>query len=340
MQSPFRADQFWLEVQSCGGGGTVPKPGQTFHITHSILEGAGADVTLSPAMSMAKASFPSVCGDNEPQVGCTLGFGAVFSAQLLARAGFDYLMIDMEHNPLSARDASSMVHAIAAASGGKCKPVVRVPSHGVEWIKWALDSGAAGIIVPMVTSAAQVEQIVQHGTYPPRGQRSFGPALAPFSGVDPTATVQRYLHETSKTISIIPMIESLEGYENAEAICSNDAISAVFIGPVDLRMSMGLAGGDGDEDRYLAILAHLVQLCHRASKPIGIFAAGMEACKKRANEGFDFLLVRSLGVMEPRPCPLTFSLASRRSQPATRWSQQDSRRLQRWDPAGAAIRAG
>jgi 2-keto-3-deoxy-L-rhamnonate aldolase RhmA len=206
--------------------------------------------------------------------------------------GYDYVLIDMEHNPLSAREASLLTHLVVSASGGKCKPIIRVPSHGVEWIKWALDCGAPGILIPMVQSQVEMEQIVQSAVYPPRGQRSFGPTMAPFADVDPTSTAAKYLSQTSRNVAVIPMIESVQGLDNAEAICAVDGVTAVFIGPVDLRFSMGLPGGEGSENVYLAALQKLLSICKRLGKPVGTFAADEEACRKRTAEGFDFLMVR------------------------------------------------
>ena len=226
-----------------------------------------------------------------PAIGCTLGFGTPLSAQILSRVGYDYVLIDMEHNPLSAREAGILAHVVVSASAGKCKPFIRVPSHGVEWIKWALDCGASGILVPMVQSQTEMEHIIQSAIYPPRGQRSFGPVMAPFADVDPNATVAKYFTQTCKNLAVIPMIESVHGLENAEAICSTDGVNAVFVGPVDLRLSMGLPGGDGNEDTYLAALQKVLGICKRLGRPIGIFAADEDACKKRTSEGFDFLMV-------------------------------------------------
>jgi 2-keto-3-deoxy-L-rhamnonate aldolase RhmA len=200
-------------------------------------------------------------------------------------------MVDMEHNPLSSREATLLTHAIVSASGGKCKALVRVPSHGVEWIKWALDCGSAGILIPMVQSADEMEQIVKMAVYPPRGLRSFGPATAPFASVDPTSSVAQYLHETSKDVAVIPMIESSQGLAQAEEICAVDGVTAVFIGPADLRLSLGLAGPDGGEQLYVDALQKLVGICKRLGKPIGIFAADEETCRKRTADGFDFILV-------------------------------------------------
>ncbi|KAG9571378.1 hypothetical protein KCU71_g201, partial [Aureobasidium melanogenum] len=201
----------------------------------------------------------SLRSDARPLVGCTLGFGAIFSAQLIARAGYDWVLVDMEHNPLSASQATSMTHAVIAASAGRCQPLVRVPSHAVEWTKWALDSGAYGLVVPMVNSAEEARRIVQNAAYPPLGQRSFGPARAPFANVDPATTVLKYRDEISKDVQIIAMIESIQGLQNAEEIIAVEGITAVFVGPVDLRMSMGLKGGDGTEDDYLEALKKLIR---------------------------------------------------------------------------------
>jgi 2-keto-3-deoxy-L-rhamnonate aldolase RhmA len=200
-------------------------------------------------------------------------------------------MVDMEHNPLSSREASLLTHAIVSASRGKCKALIRVPSHGVEWIKWALDCGSAGILIPMVQSADEMELIIKMAVYPPRGQRSFGPAMAPFASVDPTSSVVQYLNETSKDVAVIPMIESSQGLEKAEEICAVDGVTAVFVGPADLRLSMGLAGAEGSEKVYLDALQSLVGICKRLGKPIGIFAADEETCRKRTADGFDYILL-------------------------------------------------
>lgn len=245
------------------------------------------------------AKFTARVG-NRPAIGCTLGFGAVFSAQLIARVGYDWVLIDMEHNPISASQAAALTHAVIAASAGRCSPLIRVPSQGMEWIKWALDCGSHGVVVPMVQCQAEAEAIVRYGAYPPLGQRSFGPTMAAFADLDPSATTARYKSETSKNVQIIPMIESTEGVNNAEAICSVEGVTAVFVGPVDLRLSMGLPGGDGEEPEYLNAIRTIVRICKELQKPVGIFAAGEDECRKRASDGFDFILVcycETLGVL-------------------------------------------
>jgi 4-hydroxy-2-oxoheptanedioate aldolase len=138
-----------------------------------------------------------------------------------------------------------------------------------------------------------MEAIVQNAVYPPLGQRSFGPTMAAFADLDPGATNMKYFEEMSKKVAVIPMIESVEGLENAEAICSVEGVTAVFIGPVDLRLSMGLAGGDGSEEVFLKALQNVLQIGKKLGIPIGTFAADGEACQKRTADGFDFIMVSS-----------------------------------------------
>ena len=257
---------------------------------------AGSDTaTLTSKLLLVRqemASFLACKPGAIPAIGCTLGFGTLFSAQLISRVGYDYVLIDMEHNPLSAKEAGLMTHVVISASAGRCRTIIRVPSHGVEWIKWALDCGSHGILVPMVKTQEEMKDIIQSAVYPPLGQRSFGPTMAAFADLDPTATSAKYLSKTSKDVAVIPMIESVEGLENAEAICSTEGVTAAFVGPVDLRLSLGLTGGDGNEEIFLSALQKVLKICKCLGKPVGVFAANGEACKKRTAEGFDFLMVR------------------------------------------------
>jgi 2-keto-3-deoxy-L-rhamnonate aldolase RhmA len=235
-------------------------------------------------------TFASLLREKESLIGAAVTIGSTLCAQITARVGFDWVLIDMEHAPVSAREASMMVQAVVSASGGRCVPIIRTPSHGVEWIKWALDSGAAGIIIPMVTSAKECEDIVQRAIYPPRGQRSFGPFLAPYADVDPTSDVTKYLRERVKDVAIIPMIESAEGVQNAEEILSVPGVTGCFVGPYDLRQSMGLSGGDGEEPAYVRALEKVLQAGKKNDVVIGTVGATEASAKRKIEMGFKFLL--------------------------------------------------
>ena len=236
-------------------------------------------------------SFTGRAGKGPPLLGAYLAIESAYSAHVMGRAGFDWLLIDMEHSPLSARDATAMVHAVAVGSRGTCASLIRIPALGVEWVKWALDSGAAGVVAPMVQTKAEAEQLVRFAAYPPLGQRSFGPFNAPWADLSPDSSMAKYFSTTSKDVAIIVMIESLAGVNEADAIMATTGIGGVFVGPVDLRLSMGLQGADGQEPEYVQALEKIVRIGKRVGIPVGIFSASPESLKVHLAMGFSFVLV-------------------------------------------------
>jgi len=240
---------------------------------------------------MGRTFLSAIKETNGPIIGCVVSLPATISGQITARSGMDFVMIDMEHSPHSALGATQLVHSIAAASAGHCVPIIRIPSHGVEWVKWALDSGAAGIIIPMVNNRQEMEGIITRAVYPPGGQRSFGPFNAPYADQDPKSTMQSYYTKAKTDVAIIPIIESREGVENAEAILSVEGVTGCFIGPFDLRLSLGLPGGiDGPEPEFKDALKKVISVGKKLGKPIGSMGIGADNCKNRTEIGMDFLL--------------------------------------------------
>lgn len=213
---------------------------------------------------------------------------------MLAAQSFDWVMIDMEHSPFSAAQMTHMVHSVVAASQGQCLPVVRIPSHNVEWVKWALDSGAAGIVIPMVNNAGEMKRILDHAIYPPHGKRSFGPFQAPFGRqlkVHPTGFAEYYDSAQDNGVAVLPIIESVEGLQNADEILQMDGVAGAFIGPYDLRLSMGLPGGlDGAESSFNNALRKICAIGKRYGKMIGSMGIGAELAVRRADMGMTFLL--------------------------------------------------
>ncbi|KAG0648154.1 2,4-dihydroxyhept-2-ene-1,7-dioic acid aldolase [Hyphodiscus hymeniophilus] len=249
----------------------------------------GPNIAFHSKSPTETPTFSTLIKDKTVIIGAATTIGSTLCAQVIARSGFDWALIDMEHAPTSPREATNLTQAIVAASAGSCIAIIRTPSHGVEWIKWALDSGAGGVIIPMVTSATECEEIIQRAIYPPIGQRSFGPFLAPYASTDPTSDVVDYMKRT-KELAIMPMIESVEGVRNAEAILMVTGVTGCFIGPYDLRQSLGLAGGDGEEPQYIEALETVLRIGKRLGLHIGTVAASEAAAKHKAEMGFTFLL--------------------------------------------------
>lgn len=228
-----------------------------------------------------------------PLIGSGLTLPSTAVAQLAGQSDCDFVMIDMEHSPMTIDVVTQMVHAFVASSNGTKFPLIRVPSHGVEWIKWALDCGAAGIIIPMVNNADEMKAILDRALYPPLGRRSFGPLNAPFARPQGAAEgVGGYFQRAKRgEIAILPMIESKEGLDNAEAILSLGGVSGTFIGPADLRLSLCLTVGvDGSEPAFLHALSDICAIGKKHRKVVGCMGMGEIGAGSRAAEGMDFLI--------------------------------------------------
>lgn len=230
---------------------------------------------------------------NKPAIETVLTIPSVTIARLAAQSDADFVMIDMEHAPLPMDVVTQMVHAYAQSSHGLKFPLVRVPSHGVEWIKWALDSGAAGIIVPMVNNAREMTEILDRAIYPPAGRRNFGPLYAPFADLSiPNGGMYGYVKRAQKgDIAILPIIESKEGLASVEEILSLDGVAGCFIGPADLRFSLGMGPAvDGPEPEFSGALKQIVDAAKKFGKVVGTMGMGEDQAMKRTAEGMDFLL--------------------------------------------------
>ncbi|MCJ1302420.1 hypothetical protein MMC08_005223 [Hypocenomyce scalaris] len=250
--------------------------------------GSSKAVEIKPAPVMG---FQQRALSHGPLFGVFITFPWPLSSQLIGRCGYDWSLIDMEHAPLSVKDMTAMVHATVLGSRGQTQPLVRIPGRGVEWVKWALDSGAAGIVIPMCRNADDVKNIVEWGRYPPVGQRSFGPFQAEWADLEPDSGVNKYFAKTAQDLAILPMIESVEGVENAESLMSVKGISGVFVGPVDLRLSMGLTGADGEEEQWIKALEKIAGLGKKLGIAVGIFSVSPEAMKRQQKMGFSYFLV-------------------------------------------------
>ncbi|MGI4850698.1 MAG: HpcH/HpaI aldolase family protein, partial [Janthinobacterium lividum] len=248
---------------------------------------------INGEMGPSSSFVAKINSKESPLIGAFITIPSITIAQLTAQSGCDFAIIDMEHAPFTIDIVTQMVHAFVSASRGTSFPLVRIPSHGVEWVKWALDSGAAGIIIPMVNNANEMESIIDRAIYPPAGRRSFGPFSAPFGHPEgPHKGLGGYFERAiNRQIAVLPMIESKEGLENVESILALDDVTGAFIGPADLRLSLGLtAAADGPEPLFLAALQRICAAAQKHNKVVGCLGLGEEDARKRSLEGMDFLV--------------------------------------------------
>jgi 4-hydroxy-2-oxoheptanedioate aldolase len=218
----------------------------------------------------------------EPAIGAWCTIPSSVSAEFLAATGFDYVGVDCQHG-LPGPD--SLVPILQAIGGRGVPALVRVPVGSGWWIERALDSGAEGVIVPMVNNAEAAAAAVRHCRYPPDGDRSFGPIRSEL--VVGTATP-----EVNDTVACIVMIETRQGVEAVDEICSTPGVDGVYIGPADLAISFGLAPRLGpipgphadamDRIRDACLAHHVVS---------GVHAANGEQAATYIDEGFQMVTV-------------------------------------------------
>jgi len=226
--------------------------------------------------------------NGEAVVGSWLGIPSAVSARFMAQLGFDYLTVDMEHQPIDIETASAMFATIATAG---VTALARVPWNTAENIKRVLDCGAQGIVVPMVNTREEAEAAVAAAKYPPRGIRSVGGALHAMNfGTDPAT----YYSRANDEILVVLQTESPQGVANAEEIYSVPGVDAVFIGPNDLLCQMGREPKMESDDReFVDALDHVLKTANRHGIAAGIHTANHEACNRRIQQGFRFLAIAS-----------------------------------------------
>ncbi len=173
--------------------------------------------------------------ENKPSLGGWVMTGSVACAEIMARAGFDWVCVDAEHSPVNDETVQNMFIAIERHGA---EPFVRIPKNDEVVFKKYLDMGAKGIIVPMVNSAEEVERAIAFASYSPQGIRSF--ALPRANGYG--AFAGDYYKNANENLFIGIMIEHARALENLDEIFSNKRIDAVFIGPYDLSGSMNIPG--------------------------------------------------------------------------------------------------
>lgn len=207
--------------------------------------------------------------------------------EIMARTGVDFIGIDIEHSTIS-QEQSQRIIAACHQNGIVCLP--RIASHNMEMIKRLLDSGADGIIVPMINSPEEVEDIVRWAKYTPLGSRSYGISRAQGYGFD----FDDYCSEWNDSSIIIVQIESKEGVENIDAILSNPYIDGAMIGPYDLSGSLGIPG-QIEDPRIVEAGKKVIDSCKRHKKGCGTQL--VEPDEKNMEEafsyGFSFIVMSS-----------------------------------------------
>ena len=218
-------------------------------------------------------------------VGAWCSIGSSYVVEILASCGFDWLCVDMQHGFAAESDLLPMLQA-AAITGTPALVRVRRLDDGL--IGRALDLGAAGVIVPMINCAAQARQAARACRYSPDGVRSWGPARLALA--DPGYAAA----QANAKVACLVMVETREAVRNLDEILAVPGVDAVFVGPSDLAVDMGLHPRRGPiEGDHARALADIASRCQQAGMPAGIFCGTFPAVTQFEAMGYSILAAAS-----------------------------------------------
>lgn len=204
-------------------------------------------------------------------------------AEIMAKAGFDWLVVDMEHSVITIREAEELIRVIDLCG---VAPLVRLSSNDPIQIKRVMDAGAHGIIVPMVNSVSEAKQAVSAVRYPPQGTRGVGLARAQGYG----SNFDNYLNRINKESVIIVQIEHINAVNNLESILSVEGVDGFIVGPYDLSGSLGVPG-QFDHIFMREAMKKIISVGAASSKAPGIHVVepDIEELKCRIEQGYRFV---------------------------------------------------
>ena len=220
--------------------------------------------------------------------GAWLQIASPFTAEIMSRAGFDWLVIDMEHGP---GDILALVSQIQAMSGTDTCALVRTPWNDFVTIKRILDTGAHGLLIPSVNSKEEAEAAVRACRYPPEGIRGVaGSPRAQGFGQN----VQDYLKIANDEILLITAVETPDSVANLDGILSVEGVDGIFIGPMDLASNMGYLGQPGQPE-VQEVIAGIEKKVFAAGKILATLAGTWEQAHILYKKGYQMIMLMSDG---------------------------------------------
>lgn len=217
------------------------------------------------AVEAGRASFGAWVSTGDPML-----------AEVIGKAGYDWVILDTQHGGI---DWGQLLGSIQALDLGGTRALVRVGWNDPMQIMRALDLGALGVIVPMVSNAEQARLAAQATRYPPDGSRSFGPVRNYYGAQE---------GDPAEPLCFV-MIETAEAMENLEEIAATPGVDGLFVGPVDLALALGLGPALVMPDAVLEAVDRIVAVCRKHGVISGCAALGMPNAKLLMERGVQFL---------------------------------------------------
>jgi len=232
-----------------------------------------------------KARLRETGGGGQPPLGTWLMSAAPSTAEALGHAGFDFLVIDMEHVPVEFSDLAAILRAIGCTPA---EPVVRLAWNDPILVKRALDAGAQTVMLPFVQTPEQARAAVSYTRYPPQGIRG----VAAVHRGSHFGAIPDYLQRANHEICVIAQLETREAVQNLAAIAADPGVDAVFVGPGDLSASLGHIGNVGHPE-VQALIEQAAAAARIAGKPIGIVGPNPATVQRFLGSGYSFSAIAS-----------------------------------------------
>jgi len=227
--------------------------------------------------------------DGEKTAGAWLQIASPFTAEIMSQAGFDWLMIDMEHGP---GDILNLITQLQAMRGSETAALVRAPWNDFVTIKRILDTGVHGLLVPYVNTREEAEAAVRACRYPPQGIRGVaGSPRAQGYGQN----VREYLASANDEILVITAVETPVAVANLDSILAVDGVDGVFIGPMDLATNMGYLGDPAQREVQEAI-AEIENKVLETGKILATISGGWEQAQRLYDRGYQMVMLMADGV--------------------------------------------
>ncbi len=220
-----------------------------------------------------------------PVFGTWISSSSVVCVDALKEMGFDWFMIDTEHSQVNPETVAAMIAAVGSSGP---TPLVRVGNVDQYLIKQALDAGAQGILVPLVSSEAQARAVVAFAKYPPQGIRGAAAAASSRYGRE----LASYLRNANAETLVGVQIETREALDNLEAIAGVPGVDVLFVGPTDLTLSLGLLD-DRKNPRVREAMRNVVEVCEAHRKVPGTLVIDAEEKRRAVELGFRFISLAS-----------------------------------------------
>ena len=235
------------------------------------------------AIDLPRNAFKRAISAGTAQIGLWSSLSSNYSVEVIAGAGFDWLLLDMEHSP---NDLESLLSQLQAAAPYPGEPVVRVPWNDMVTIKRVLDAGAKSLLIPYVCSVEEAKAAVSYTRYPPAGVRG----VAGTTRATRFGRVKDYAKRAHEEICVLVQVETKPALDQLEAICAVDGVDGVFIGPADLHASMGYPGETANP-KVAPLIEEAMRRIRKCGKAPGVLTPVEADAKKYLAAGALFCAV-------------------------------------------------